>query len=100
MKKVSFYNSFKCIDTNLRVSKQTVSFSVYQNMDSCSWRDRVGTAVKQEFDSEHSRQVSNLKRQFDALIQLDKQIPEGDALDFKSQHPFIANEIESCIVRE
>lgn len=100
MKKVSFYNSFKKVDTNLKVSKQTASFSVEKEMGACDWHDRVGTAVTQAFNSEHSRQVSNLKRQFDALVFVDKQIPEGDALDFLSQHPFIVNEIESCIVRE
>lgn len=100
MKKISFYHSFKRIDTSLRASNNIVSFSVYKDIGSCAWNDKVGSALTSSFDSSQSRFVSDLNRQFECLKSIDKQLPDGDAFEYQSHRPSILAEIQSCIVGE
>lgn len=100
MRKASFYHSFKVIDSSLRSSSKTVSFSVYKNIGSCAWCDKVGRSVSSSFDSEHNCFVSDLNRQFENLKRIDTQLPSSDSLNYSSERSSILADINSCRVGE
>lgn len=98
MSKATFYHSFKVIDTSLRSSTSYVSFSVDKSLPSSRWCDNVGRSISSSFETDHNKCVSDLKRQFDYLERLDKQLPSSDAFDYQSRRSTILAQIDSCRV--